>query len=97
MFCKKLAQNRGMFFVFNTEEERNFWMKNTLIPLDIIWINKDKEVVYIKNEAPPCNDTVCPIISPQAKAMYVLELNGGVCEKIGLKTGDKLDFEVGLP
>jgi len=67
-------------------------MKNTLIPLDLIWINSKKEIVYIKNNALPCNETCQPIV-PNGKAKYVLEINTGIADKIGLKTGEKVDFK----
>lgn len=50
MFRKELPQNKGMLFIFAKEGIRSFWMKNTLIPLDIIWLNKNKEVVFIKKK-----------------------------------------------
>ena len=56
MFRDHLNENSGMFFVFDEESSHSFWMKNTLIPLDIIWINADKKVVYIKHKAQPCNE-----------------------------------------
>ena len=69
-------------------------MKNTLIPLDIIWLSKEKEVVFIKKEAQPCGDGNCPIISPDKEAKYVLEIKGGVANEIGLKAGEVLVFEI---
>lgn len=57
---KSLDKNNGMFFIFQNEDIYPFWMKNTLISLDMIWINSDKEVVYIKENAPPClSQTYC--------------------------------------
>lgn len=95
MFREKLEQDRGMLFIFNKEAEYPFWMKNTLIPLDIIWINENKEVVFIGENVQPCkNDSFCPSISPGKNAKYVLEINAGVSKEIGLKTDDKLNFEI---
>lgn len=94
MFRESLAQDNGMFFVF--EEERNylFWMKDTLIPLDIIWINKDKEIVFIGENAQPCEvDQPCRPINPIKNALYVLEVNSGIVNEIGLQVGDKVDFK----
>ncbi len=92
MFREKLDSNKGMLFIFEDEGEHSFWLKNTLIPLDIIWINKDKEAVFISKNTQPCKFDYCPIINPDKKAQYVLELNGGMTDRIGLKVGDKIIF-----
>jgi uncharacterized membrane protein (UPF0127 family) len=64
-------------------------MKNTLIPLDIIWINSSQNVVYIKKNAQPCTPDYCPSIVPIKNAKYVLEINGGLSDKYEIKVGDK--------
>lgn len=92
MFREYLEAKKGMLFVFEEEKEHSFWMKNTLIPLDIIWLNKEKEVVFIKRNIQPCKSGLCVRIKPDKKAKYVLELNAGTVEKIGLRVGEKLDF-----
>ncbi len=93
MFRESLATDGGMLFVFDREDTYPFWMKNTLIPLDIIWINKSKEVVFIAENVQLCQTEICPNINPNNKAAkYVLEINGGLALKIGLKIGDKADF-----
>ena len=89
---ENLDENRGMLFIFDNEGIYSFWMKNTLIPLDIIWLNENKEVVFIKNNAQPCEEENCPSIKPDKEAKYVLEINGGMVDKIGLKIGDYLTF-----
>ena len=94
MFRDHLEENKGMLFVFLTEKKHSFWMKNTLIPLDIIWINENKEVVFISKNNQPCQDNECPTIEPGRKAKYVLELNGGTTDKINLKIGDKANFDL---
>ena len=93
MFRKSLAVNAGMLFVFEKEGAYPFWMKNTFIPLDIIWINGEKEVVFVSENTQPCKDEYfCPSISHGKNARYVLEVNGGTAEKIGLKIGDQIVF-----
>jgi uncharacterized membrane protein (UPF0127 family) len=92
MFRKYLSQNQGMLFVFEDEDKHSFWMKNTFIPLDIIWIDKNKEVVFIERNVQPCEQDICSPIIPEQKAKYVLELNAGTCEDIGLKIKDKINF-----
>jgi uncharacterized membrane protein (UPF0127 family) len=94
MFRKQMDLDKGMLFIFKEEKRRSFWMKNTLIPLDIIWINKDKKVVFISRNSQPCKKDACPLITPDKRAQYVLELNGGISDKIGLKEGDKIKIEL---
>ena len=89
MFRNYLEENKGMLFIFAEEEEYSFWMKNTLIFLDIIWLNKDKEVVFISKNNQPCKNDECPKINSSQKAKYVLELNKGIADKIGLEIGDR--------
>ena len=89
--AKAVAFNEAMLFVFPEEGEYPFWMKNTLIPLDIIWINQEKEVVFIGENLQPCKEEYfCPLVRPDKNAKYVLEVNKGIVEKIGLEVGDKM-------
>ncbi len=92
MFRESLEPDKGMLFVFGQESEYGFWMKNTIIPLDIIWINSDGEVVFISKETRPCDES-CPFIRPDRKAKYVLELNAGVSDEIVLGIGDKIKIK----
>lgn len=92
MFRENLGVDKAMLFVFADEKERSFWMKNTLIPLDIIWLNQNKEVVFIKHNALPCDSDLCESIKPAAKAQYVLELNAGTAASINLQAGDRVSF-----
>ena len=91
MFRNELPENRGMLFVFKGEGIHSFWMKNTYIPLDIIWISAEKEVVFINKDTPPCGEE-CPLIIPDKSALYVLEINAGMADTIGLEIGDNLYF-----
>jgi uncharacterized protein len=93
MFRRKLDHNKGMLFVFEEEDIHSFWMKNMFIALDMVWINKEKQVVYISKNVQPCKSDPCPQIHPEQKAIYVLEVNAGVCERIGLRVGDALSFD----
>ncbi len=86
-----LAENSGMLFIFESEQRYPFWMKNTLIPLDIIWINENFEVVDIVS-AEPCKQEPCISYFPREKAVYVLEVNKGFSEKKGIKVGDKINI-----
>ena len=84
-----LCKNCGMFFTFGFETNLPFWMKNTLIPLDMIWLDKNGKVVDIQT-ATETNST--KIYQNQTPAQYVLELNADDSKKIGLKIGDIIDL-----
>jgi uncharacterized membrane protein (UPF0127 family) len=92
MFVESMPSDQGMLFIYGEEAPRSFYMKNTRIPLDIIWIDKDKRVVFIKKNAEPAKGEAYETVLPDEKAMYVLELNAGSADRIGLKNGDKLQF-----
>lgn len=88
LMCRKaMAPDRGMLFVFPQAEPQAFWMRNTLIPLDIIYIGADGRVVSITRNARPLSDTPLPSAGP---AKYVLELAGGRAAEIGLLPGDRV-------
>lgn len=93
MFKESLDINQGMLFIFDKNDIHSFWMKNTLISLDIIWINEEKEIVFIKEMASPCEEKFCTTINPLVLARYALEINGGLSRKIGLQIGDKISIE----
>jgi uncharacterized membrane protein (UPF0127 family) len=93
MFRDHLDPDRGMLFVFPKEDVYSFWMKNTLVPLDIIWIDKDKKIVFINTHTPPCTQEPCPSIDPQKEALYVLEINAGISDQIGLSVGDQATID----
>lgn len=92
MFHQKLDEDKGMLFIFEKDGVYSFWMKNTLISLDIIWINSENKVVYIKKSAEPCSESECSYIKPDKKAKYILEINAGISEKINLQAGDTVVF-----
>ena len=89
---ENLDLNNGMLFVFEKEGVYNFWMKNVLIPLDMIWIDGNKQVVFIKENAEPCKTEQCEVFGSDEKALYVLEVNGGAVEEMGIKIGDAVEF-----
>ena len=92
MFREKLEKNQAMLFIFKTEKKHNFWMKNVSFPLDIIWIDANKKVVFISPNNQPCDNSKCFAIQPKQKAKYVLEINGGMAKEIGIKIGSQLIF-----
>ena len=74
MFRDQLCENCGMLFIFDNERSLSFWMKNTLIPLDMVFINSNLEIVDILH-AVPCSEDPCKSYVPQENAAYVLETN----------------------
>ena len=93
MYRDHLRPGTGMLFLFPEEGEYPFWMKNTRIVLDMIWIDSNKRIAHIAHDVQPCQVEDCPSYPPNARARYVLEVSGGVARAHGLKTGDILRFE----
>ena len=94
MFRESLAKNSGMLFVFEKEEKYSFWMKNTLTALDIIWINEDKKIVDVFENAQPCKTEHCPIMTPKENALYVIEANSGFVKENNVKIGQVAKIQV---
>ncbi|HET7909783.1 MAG TPA: DUF192 domain-containing protein [Nitrospira sp.] len=96
MYREHLAKDRGMLFTFDQAQAWTFWMKNTKIPLDIIWMNEKKQIIHIARNVPICTrtDDGCPQYQPNEPAMYVLELGGGEAERLKLAKGSKLQFRL---
>ena len=92
MFRKRIEADQGMLFVFEEEGVYPFWMKNTLVPLDILWLGRDRRIVHIAADVPPCEADPCPSYGPGAPALFVLELKAGECRARGLEPGDRLEF-----
>ena len=93
MFRDRMAEDRGMIFLFPASGVYPFWMKNTIIPLDMIWIDDARRVAHVAQDVPPCKADPCPSYPPNAQARYVLEVAAGVAAKHHLKDGDTLRFE----
>jgi uncharacterized protein len=91
MYRTELAKDRGMLFVFNPPHPARFWMKNTLIPLDMIFVSNGV-VKDIRNNIPPCKTDPCPSYGPDAKIAIdgVIELPAGRATELKLKVGDRL-------
>lgn len=90
MFRKSLADDRGMIFVFDDVDQRGFWMHNTCLPLDMLFLDADGTIVSILENVPTMNDA--PRRSGCA-AKYVLEVNAGYCRKHGIKAGQRAVVE----
>jgi uncharacterized membrane protein (UPF0127 family) len=89
MYRKTMADTNGMLFLFAVSEPQNFWMHNTYIPLDIIYIDENRQIVTIARNCKPLNDTDIPSVK---SAQYVVEVNGGFCDQYGVKEGDYVSF-----
>jgi uncharacterized membrane protein (UPF0127 family) len=81
---KFMPKNHGMIFLFDHPQRLSFWMKNTLIPLDMIFLNHG-HVVAILNDVPPCKQVNCPSYEPNVQANQVIELNAGMAKKINIR------------
>jgi len=92
MYRDHIDPGKGMLFVFPRDDVFSFWMKNTRIPLDMIWVDANKRIVGIRENVPPCKVADCPSYGPGVVARYVLEVGGGEAAKHGLKVGDLLQF-----
>jgi uncharacterized membrane protein (UPF0127 family) len=92
MFRTELPEDHGMLFIFDQPGKNQFWMKNTLIPLDILWMDDRKRIIHIEYQVPPCKLDPCPIYGPSSDSRYVLEVQAGVVHKRGLRIGMPLQF-----
>ncbi|HYM62119.1 MAG TPA: DUF192 domain-containing protein [Thermoanaerobaculia bacterium] len=95
MYRDRLPDQTGMIFLFPQSGDYPFWMKNTLIHLDMIWIDDQKRIVHVAHDVPPCKADPCPSYPPNATARYVLEVAAGVAAKHRLADGQLVRF-VGL-
>lgn len=88
-----LAPNAGMLFIFPDVTPRAFWMMNTLIPLDMLFIDAERRIINIQDSAQPCAPPQrCPTYHSTAPAKYVLEIPGGRARTLGIRSGDEVHF-----
>lgn len=93
MMRSTLPADHGMLFVFPDTAPRAFWMKNTLIPLDILYFDTDRRLVSMQLDVPPCKTDPCSTYPSSAAARYVLELSAGTAHRIGARMTDELKIE----
>jgi uncharacterized protein len=91
-FRRFLKSDEGMLFIFDTSGRHSFWMKNTWIPLDVIWMDDERRIVYIEHNVPPCDIDPCPRYAPDKFAFYVLEINAGVANRLGIQLDQRAEF-----
>lgn len=90
MYRKQMDDLNGMIFLMPIEEKQSFWMKNTFIPLDILFVNSEKRIVDISKNNQALDET--PVESKEI-AVSILELNAGFADKYGIKIGDRIDLQ----
>jgi uncharacterized protein len=98
MFRDELAADRGMLFIHDELGPQAYWMKNTRIPLDILYFDSDRKLVSQQRDVPPCSaGDRCPSYPSEAPARYVLELNAGDALRMDLQNGAELRFGPDIP
>ncbi len=90
MYRKSLPEDAGMLFIFNREEMQGFWMKNTYIALDMLFVNADRQIVTIHMNTTPMKEWNYASTAP---AQYVVEVNAGYCLKNNIKEGDYIEYD----
>ena len=84
---RSIGKNEGMLFVFSNESRAGFWMKHVKFSLDIIFLNRERKIVDIFENAQPCKSLICPTYTPKENMLYALELPAGSVERLSLKIG----------
>ncbi|MBI4894223.1 MAG: DUF192 domain-containing protein [Candidatus Aenigmarchaeota archaeon] len=96
MFRDSLAKDGGMLFDFKRDGRHGIWMMNMSMPIDIVWLDGDKRVVSVEENAPPCGALlICKSYSPESNDRYVLEVAAGYAKKHGIRKGTKASFDIG--
>ncbi len=93
MFRESLPEETGMIFPFPDRGVHHFWMKNTMIPLDMVWMDAGGRVLFISADTPPCKADPCPSYGPESPAAMVLEIAGGKAVKEKIVVGSVLQFQ----
>ncbi|MGY0799696.1 DUF192 domain-containing protein [Lysobacter sp. A286] len=98
MFRDHMPDDRGMLFIHERQSPQAYWMKNTRIPLDILYFDDDRRLVSQQRDVPPCSaGNACPPYPSDAPARYVLELNAGQAARLGLQNGAELRLGPDIP
>lgn len=94
MYRRQMDEDAGMIFVFSAPKHQTFWMKNTIIPLDMIFADGAGKIIGVVRRAEPFSEAIDAV---DGDSQYVLEVNGGYCDRHGIKPGDMLRFEGFVP
>ena len=98
MFREEMDADHGMLFIHDRQEPQAYWMKNTKLPLDILYFDTERRLVSQQRDVPPCSaGDMCPPYPSFKPARYVLELNAGQAAKLNLQDGTELIFGPGIP
>jgi len=98
MFRDRLEDGHGMLFIHDRQEPQAYWMKNTRIPLDILYFDNARRLVSQQRDVPPCwSGRGCPSYPSRVPARYVLDLNAGEAARLELEDGAELTFGPGIP
>ena len=98
MHRDRMAEGAGMLFVHDIEQPLAYWMKNTKIPLDILYFDAQRKLVSVSKGVPTCSlGNRCPTYPSAGPALYVLELNAGIASELGVAPGDQITFGPGIP
>jgi uncharacterized membrane protein (UPF0127 family) len=98
MFRDSMPVDRGMLFVHEREEPQAYWMKNTKIPLDILYFDSNRRFVSVQKRVPPCSaGDQCPPYPSEGSVRFVLELNAGQADALGVAKGDEIAFSPDIP
>ena len=92
MFRESLAEGRGMLFLFPRPSVEAFWMKNCNFPIDIVWMDAGRRVIFVSAHTPPCREDPCPTYGPKEKSQYVLEIPEGAAAKEKADVGSTVAF-----
>ena len=92
MYRDSIPDDYGMLFTYHNEDTRSMWMKNCLIHLDLVFLDKNREVVDMYINVPPCKEDPCASYMSRRRAQYVLELRGNRAKELNLKIGDSIFF-----
>ena len=92
MFRKKIGDDEGMVFLMESLGFHPFWMKNSKVGLDIVWLDENWKVVHLEKDVPPCSADPCPGYSPMQAALYVLEVRAGLASREGVQIGKSITF-----
>jgi hypothetical protein len=92
MFRESLQDGRGMLFLFPKPSVESFWMKNCNFPIDIVWMDANRKVIFVSAHTPPCKEDPCPTFGPKEESLYVLEIPDGAAARESAVVGSTLTF-----
>ncbi len=92
MYRENLPERTGMLFLFAEPSPHHFWMKNTMIPLDIVWLDDAGRVIFVSVDTPPCKADPCPTYGTDVPVRRVLEIAGGMAKKEGVVVGSRIEI-----